>query len=335
VGHRGHLAIYAFGKQSDLPRATKVNEQTIYDAASLTKPLVTATLAAIFKESGQLDFEAPVSRYLPEWACGPRPELRARVSVAHLLAHAAGLPAHQDYFLKLKSHAEMVARALAEPLVYEPGTDSIYSDIDFIILGAMIERLTGRRLDQLANERIFAPLGMKDTMFRPAKSLRRRIAPTQNDPVLRRRMVHGEVHDENAWVMGGVAGHAGIFSTAPDLAIFCQMMLNGGIYAHQRILQRKTIREITAPAALAANMHSLGWVVPTENSSSGHYFSKQSFGHTGFTGTSIWIDPQKQLFVVLLANARRVRSSPQNDPIIKVRPALHDAIVKCLDLAPD
>jgi beta-N-acetylhexosaminidase len=338
VGHRGHLAIYPFGKQSDIPRATKVNEQTIYDAASLTKPVVTATLAAMLKESGQLDFEAPVSRYLPEWACEPasqpRPELRARVSVAHLLAHAAGLPAHQDYFLKVKSQAEMVARALAEPLAYEPGTDSIYSDIDFILLGAMIERLTGRRLDQLAKERIFAPLGMKGTMFRPAKSLRPRIAPTQNDPLLRKRMVHGEVHDENAWVMGGVAGHAGIFSTAPDLAIFCQMMLNGGTYAHQRLLQRKTIREITAPAALAANTHSLGWVVPTENSSSGHYFSKQSFGHTGFTGTSMWIDPQKQLFVVLLANARRLRSSPQNDPIIKVRPAIHDAIVKCLGLEP-
>jgi beta-N-acetylhexosaminidase len=334
VGHRGNLAIYAFGKQSDVPRATKVNEHTIYDAASLTKPVVTATLAAMLHESGQLDFEAPVSRYIPDWACGPGSELRARVSIAHLLAHAAGLPAHQDYFRNVKGRTEMVARALAEPLAYEPGTDSTYSDIDFIILGAVIERLTGRRLDQLAKERIFAPLGMSDTMFRPPKSLRPRITPTQNDPVLRKRLVHGEVHDENAWVMGGVAGHAGIFSTAPDLAVFCQMLLNGGIYAHRRILQRKTIREITAPAALAANTHSLGWVVPTENSSSGHYFSKQSFGHTGFTGTSMWIDPQKKLFVVLLANARRLRSSPQNDPIRKVRPAIHDAIVKCLGLEP-
>ncbi len=217
VGHQSRLAIYAFGKQTQAARAAKVNEETIYDAASLTKPVVTATLAAMLKESGHLDLEAPISRYLPEWACGPEPEWRALVSVAHLLAHAAGLPAHKDYFRKVKSRGEMLALALAEDLTYEPGTDSIYSDIGFIVLGVMIERLTGRPLDELAQERIFAPLGMTNTMFRPAKSLRARIAATERISGSLKRVIHGEVHDENAFAMAGVAAHAGMFSTGPDL----------------------------------------------------------------------------------------------------------------------
>jgi CubicO group peptidase (beta-lactamase class C family) len=307
---------------------------TIYDAASLTKPVVTATLAAMLSEAGQLDVNAPISRYLPGWACGPDPGRRGRVSVAHLLAHSSGLPPHEDYFVKLKSRSEILARALAEPLAHEPGAQSIYSDIGFILLGAIIERLTGRPLDQLAQERIFAPLGMTNTMFRPPKSLRARIAPTERVSGARKRVLHGEVHDENASVMNGVAGHAGMFSTGPDLAIFCQMLLNGGIYAHERILRRQTVTEFTSPAPLAENTRTLGWNVPTEPSSSGRYFSKQSIGHTGFTGASMWIDKQKELFVVLLTNANRTHADPDDDEIRHVQPAIHNAIVECLGLLP-
>ena len=338
VGHRGRLAVYGCGKLSHAAGAAKVDPNTIYDTASLTKPVVTTTLAAMLYEQGQLDISAPVGRYLPEWTRGANAEQRARVTVAHLLAHASGLPAHEDYFLNSKSRVEILARAIAQPLTYEPGSQTIYSDIGFILLGAIIESLTGRGLDELAKDRIFAPLGMTNTMFRPPKSLRARIAPTERFSACkqgaRKQFVLGEVHDENAWAMGGLAGHAGMFSTGPDLAVFCQMLLNGGIYAHERILRRKTVAEFTSPNPQAANTRTLGWNVPTERSSSGQYFSKQSIGHTGFTGTSIWIDPTKELFVVLLTNAARVHANLEEDLIRRVQPAVHNAIVERLALAP-
>jgi CubicO group peptidase (beta-lactamase class C family) len=334
VGYKGGLFTHAFGRQSYATRAASVNERTIYDTASLTKPVVTTTLCAMLSESGQLDISAPVSRYIAGWACGPDRARRERVTVAHLLTHSSGLPAHQDYFLKFKGRSEILARAAAESLVYEPGAESIYSDIGFILLAAIIERLTGRTLDALAQERIFAPLGMTDTMFRTPKPLGSRIASTERISGARKRTLHGEVHDENAAAMGGIAGHAGMFSTAPDLAIFCQMMLNGGIYAHQRVLGRQTVTRFTTPSPLAHNTRTLGWNVPTDPSSSGRHFSNHSFGHTGFTGTSIWIDPQKDLFVVLLTNANRTHANPDDDEIRRVQPAIHNAIVECLGWVP-
>lgn len=334
VGYKGELFTHAFGRQSYAAHPPSVSEKTIYDTASLTKPVVTTTLAAMLSESGQLDISSPVSRYISGWACGPDRARRERVTVAHLLTHSSGLPAHQDYFLNLKGRSEIIARAVAELLVYEPGAESIYSDIGFILLAATIERLTGRPLDELAQERIFVPLGMTDTLFRPPKSLGARIASTERFSGTRKRVLHGEVHDDNTAAMGGIAGHAGMFSTAPDLAIFCQMMLNGGIYAHQRILRRQTVTQFTSPSALAKNTRTLGWNVPTEPSSSGRYFSKESFGHTGFTGTSIWIDPQKDLFVVLLTNANRTHANPDDDEIRRVQPVIHNAIVECLGIVP-
>jgi CubicO group peptidase (beta-lactamase class C family) len=172
---------------------------------------------------------------------------------------------------------------------------------------------------------------MKNTMYRPPQAMWPEIAPTEVDNQLRHRLVQGEVHDENAYVIGGVSGHAGVFSTAPDLAAFCQMLLNGGVYGHKRLLKRATIAEFTVPQALAKNMRTLGWVVPTEGGSSGHYFSAHSYGHTGFTGTTIWIDPDRQLFVVLLTN--RVHPTRENHKIAEVRPAVHDAVMKALGFA--
>lgn len=331
VGHRGRLAVHAFGKLGYDADSPSVAPDTIYDAASLTKPVVSATLAAMLAESGQLDLEAPVARYAPEWAAGPQPEWRGRVTARHLLTHTAGLPAHQDYFNTLESRREILTRILAEPLAYEPGTQSVYSDPGYILLGDIIERLTGKPLDQLARERIFTPLRLPDTLFNPPKSLVPRIAPTEHDRQFRKRLLRGEVHDENAWVMGGVTGHAGMFATAADLGVFCQMLLNGGIYAHQRLLRRDTLARFTTPESASGNTRTPGWTVPTANSSSGRHFSSSSFGHTGFTGTSLWIDPHKQLFVVLLTN--RVNPTRDNNKIHELRPALHDAIVEGLGLA--
>lgn len=349
VGFRGKVAVHAFGKLSYAADAAAVAPGTMYDIASLTKVVVTTTLVAKLAEGDfpvGLDLDAKVERYLPEWTGERQPEKglqdlfhenpemlvwRRKVTVRHLLTHTSGLPAFKEYWRTSKSKEETLARIFAEPLDYEPGTKEVYSDLGIILMAEIIERLTGRKLDELAKNDIFAPLGMKDTTYRPAKKLWPTVAPTEIDTQLRKRLVQGEVHDENAFTMGGVSGHAGLFSTAGDLAEFCQMILNGGVYAHQRILRRATVAQFTAAQQLSGGTRTLGWAVPTEGGSSGHYFSAHSFGHTGFTGTSIWIDPERQIFVVLLTN--RVHPTRENTKIQQVRPGLHDAVMRAFGFA--
>jgi beta-N-acetylhexosaminidase len=331
VGYQDELIIHEFGRQTYDAKSPAVNVDTIYDAASLTKPVVTATLIALQVEAGRIGLDLPVARYIPEWNDGPNPDWRKTVTIRNLLTHSSGLPAHKDYFLTLHSKREFIAAICKEPLEYAPGAKTIYSDLGYILLGEILERVTGRTVDQLAHDQIFAPLHLDDTMFNPPKALLSRIAPTENDSTYRKHLVQGSVHDENAFAMGGVAGHAGLFSTASDLAAFCQMLLNGGIYGHHRALTRATISQFTAPQSIAGNAHTLGWMMPTPNSSSGRYFSPRSFGHLGFTGTSIWIDPDRRLFVILLTN--RVYPLRENDKIAAVRPAVHDAVIESLGLA--
>jgi beta-glucosidase-like glycosyl hydrolase/CubicO group peptidase (beta-lactamase class C family) len=331
VGYKGKVSLRAFGKLSYDAKAAAAIPNTMYDIASLTKAVATTTLVAKLVEGDfavPLDLDAKIERYLPEWANGPNADWRHRVTVRHLLTHTSGLPAFKEYWRTSKGKQDTLARIFAEPLEYEPGTKEIYSDLGIILMAEIVERLTGRTLDGLAKSTIFSPLGMKDTMYRPPKELWSQTAPTEIDNNLRYRLVQGEVHDENAFAIGGVSGHAGLFSTAPDLAAFCQMLLNGGVYAHQRILRRAMIAQFTAPQQLSGGTRTLGWAVPTEGGSSGHYFSARSFGHTGFTGTSIWIDPDRQLFVVLLTN--RVHPTRENTKIQQVRPALHDAVMQAL-----
>jgi beta-N-acetylhexosaminidase len=334
VGYRGRVAIHAFGNLSYGAKAPAADVHTMYDIASLTKVVATTTLVAKLAEGDfavPLDLDARVERYLPEWASGPQPEWRHEATVRHLLTHTSGLPAFKEYWRTSKSKQDTLSKIFAEPLEYQPGTMEVYSDLGIILMAEIVERLTGRTLDELANEDIFKPLAMKDTRFKPPKKLWSWIAPTELDSNFRKRLVQGEVHDENAFAMGGVSGHAGLFSTAPDLAAFCQMLLNGGVYVHRRILRRATIAQFTTPQKLSNGARTLGWMVPTENSSSGHYYSTHSFGHTGFTGTSIWIDPDRQLFVVLLTN--RVNPTRENQKIAQVRPALHDAVMQALGFA--
>jgi beta-glucosidase-like glycosyl hydrolase/CubicO group peptidase (beta-lactamase class C family) len=332
VGYQDELIVREFGRQTYDAKSPAVNVDTIYDAASLTKPVVTATLVAMQVEAARIGLDLPVARYIPEWNDGPNPDWRKAVTIRNLLTHSSGLPAHKDYFLTLHSKREFIAAICKEPLENAPGTKAIYSDLGFILLGEILERATGKIVDLLAHEQIFAPLDMGSTTFNPGKTLLSRIAPTENDTIYRKQLVQGAVHDENAFAIGGVAGHAGLFTTAGDLAVFCQMLLNGGIYGHHRLLTRATISQFTAPQAVAGNAHTLGWMVPTPNSSSGHYFSPHSFGHLGFTGTSIWIDPGRRLFVILLTN--RVYPTRENDKIAAVRPAVHDAVIESLGLAP-
>jgi beta-N-acetylhexosaminidase len=331
VGYQNALIVHEFGRQTYDAKSPAVTVDTIYDAASLTKPVVTAALIAMQVEAGRIGLDLPVARYIPEWNDGPNPDWRKTVTVRNLLTHSSGLPAHEDYFLTLHSKREFIAAICREPLEYAPGTKTVYSDLGFILLGEILERATGKTMDQLAHEQIFAPLNLAGTMFNPPKSLLSRIAPTENDTTFRKRLLQGEVHDENAFAMSGVAGHAGLFATAGDLAAFCQMLLNGGIYGHHRLLTRATISQFTAAQPLADNARTLGWMTPTPNSSSGRYFSAHTFGHLGFTGTSIWIDPDRRLFVILLTN--RVYPTRENDKIAAVRPAVHDAVIESLGLA--
>jgi CubicO group peptidase (beta-lactamase class C family) len=360
VGLDDHVDVHPFGALTYGAKAIRVADETIYDVASLTKPIVTTTAAMMLFEQGRVELDAPVARYLPEFATasanGPDAAWRARVTVRMLLLHDSGLAAHREFFkdvrgvppgakarekgrlnagLKPRSSTlspaaenSIFAQVMREPLVREPGTRIEYSDLGFILLGEIIERLTGESLDEFARKNIFAPLGMNSSLFNPPRNFRARIAPTQNDVAYRKRLLHGEVDDENAWAMGGVAGHAGLFSTAGDIAIFAQILLNGGIYAHRRLLKRATIEQFTARETVGDSARALGWDVPTEASSSGVHFSQASYGHLGFTGTSLWVDPERKAFVVLLTN--RVHPTRANEKIKQVRPALHDAVMKAL-----
>jgi beta-N-acetylhexosaminidase len=334
VGLNGELAVHPFGKLTRGAKAAKVKVDTLYDVASLTKVIVTTTLTMMLVEQNQLDLDAPVERYLPEWAAAaksdPRPDWRSRVTVRMLMLHDSGLPAHRDFFLQAKGHDAMLKLVMAEPLVHEPGTTVEYSDLGMILEGTIVEKLFGQPLDKLAQAKIFKPLGMKNSLFTPPSKMRSRIAPTENDTTYRKKLMWGEVHDENAWAMGGVAGHAGLFTTAPDISILAQLMLNGGIYGHLRLVAPGTVREFTQRQEIGTAARAIGWDVPTSPSTSGHYFSADSYGHTGFTGTSIWIDPDRKLFVILLTN--RVNPTRENEKIRQARPAVHDAIFQTLGL---
>jgi beta-glucosidase-like glycosyl hydrolase/CubicO group peptidase (beta-lactamase class C family) len=334
IGYRGRVSLHAFGKLTYDAKSPAVAADTIYDIASLTKVVATTTLVAKLAEGDfpvRLDLDANVERYLPEWSSGPQPEWRHRVTVRHLLTHTSGLPPFKEYWRTSKSKQETLDKIFAEPLDYEPGTKEAYSDLGIILMAEIIERLTGQKLDVLARQYVFSPLNMTHTMYKPPKKIWPEIAPTEIDNQYRHRLIQGEVHDENAAAIGGVSGHAGVFSTAVDLVAFCEMLLNGGVYAHQRILRRTTIAEFTTPQELSGGTRTLGWAVPTEGGSSGHFMGPHTFGHTGFTGTSIWIDPDQRLFVVFLTN--RVHPTRENQKLAKVRPALHDAVMQSLGVA--
>lgn len=335
VGLNDQFVVHPFGTLTRDAKAPPVTANTIYDMASLTKVIVTTTSAMMLVQQKRLDLDATVARYLPEFSAAaksdPDSAWRARITVRMLMLHDSGLPAHRDFYKEAKGYDAVLAKVLAEPLIHEPGTQVEYSDLGFIMLGEIIHRLTGETLEEFAKSHIFAPLGMNDSFYNPPVSLRPRIAPTEFDADFRKRLLRGEVHDENAWAMGGISGNAGLFSTAGDVAAFAQMLLNGGIYAHHRLLARATIQQFTQRQTIGDSARTLGWDVPTPpNSSAGHYFSPASFGHTGFTGTSLWIDPERHLFVVLLTN--RVNPTRSNEQIRQVRPAVHDAVIQALGL---
>lgn len=333
IGHRGKLAdLHAFGRLSNDGPAT--TPDSIYDLASLTKVVATTTMAMILVDEGRLDLDAPVQNYLPLFLGEGTDGLdKARVTVRQLLTHSSGIDWWAPLYETLRGPQAYFEQIQAMDLVYEPGSETKYSDLGLILLGEILERVAGERLDEFVERRVFEPLGMVDTGFLPSRTLLTpdllpRIAPTEQD-AWRGRMLRGEVHDENAFALGGVAPHAGLFATAGDLARFAQMVLDRGVFEHHRIVSKDIVDLFTNRSDPEGSGRALGWNTKSlEGSSAGTLFSPRSFGHTGFTGTSIWIDPERQLFVILLTN--RVHPSRENQLIRKVRPAVADAVVKAL-----
>jgi CubicO group peptidase (beta-lactamase class C family) len=302
--------------------------ETIYDLASLTKVVGTTTAVMILYDEGLIGLDDPVSKYLPEFSGG----LKDSVTIRLLLEHRSGLPPDRPLWRLASSPADARRIVLSASLDYRPGTRYVYSDLGAMTLAFIVEKVSGQPLDGFLHDRVYAPLGMSHTFFRPADSLKDEVAPTEVTPP-RGYPLQGEVHDENAYALGGVAGHAGLFSTAQDLAVFAQMMLNGGEYDGVRIVADSTIRLFTTRAA---GNRALGWAMADGQWGSGQFLSNQAYGHVGYTGTSLWIDPTRDMFVILLTN--RVHAARARRPekvIADVRADLSDAAALAVTDDPD
>jgi CubicO group peptidase (beta-lactamase class C family) len=327
VGRRGRLVMLRGYSRSDWAAgAPAASDSTMYDMASLTKVVAATTAAMILEEEGRLDIERTVASYLPGYDV---PDKRA-ITVRMLLTHTSGIQSNHPLWKEAKGREAYFAGMVRFPLAHVPGERALYTDWNMVLLQLIIERITGQTLDQFLDARVFGPLGMRDTRYNPPESLKPRIAPTEFED-FRGGQVWGVVHDETAWVLGGVSGNAGLFSSARDLAVFMQMLLNGGTYGDTRLLRSSTIARWTARQRPDAS-RALGWDTPSPQSSAGRYFSARSFGHTGFTGTSVWADPEKELFVVLLTN--RVNPTRDNQKIGPLRRAVADAVQQAVLDAP-
>src|SRR5438105_3794805 len=300
------------------------DEHSLWDLASLTKVVGMTTAMMQLYEQGKVSLDAPLQRYIPEWQ-GPHKDL---VTIRHLITHTSGLPAFKAYDQQTHDPDSLAKLMFSTPLDTLPGVRMVYSDIGAYMLGRLVERLCGETLDQYVLNHVFRPLGMNETMYRPPASLKPRIAPTEIDPI-RGGKVWGMVHDERAYYLGGVSAHAGIFSSAHDLARFARMYLNNGTLDGVRILRPETIELFTTRQV---QDRALGWQKPDGSNSAGHLMSERAFGHTGFTGTSIWIDPARDVFVILLSN--RVNPTRTNMKIGRVRVALADAVMSTMARSP-
>ena len=321
VGRKGYTVwSRGFGTLDWTGRTKVTAQESIYDLASLTKVVATTTAIMVLYDAGKIDIDAPVGRYLPDFSGG----LRDQVTVRHLLTHRAGLPAGRELWRTAKTPAEARAAVLASPIQCAPGNCYEYSDLGADLLGFVAEAASGQSLDGFLERQVFAKLGMTDTHFRPDPLSAVRTAPTEIAPP-RGYPLRGEVHDENAYALGGVAGHAGLFSTADDLSVFAQMLLDGGVYNGVRVVSDSAVALFTKRAA---GHRALGWDTCDGGAGCGQYMSERAFGHTGFTGTSLWIDPDRQMFVILLTNrVHAARARRPSTVIADVRNDLADAAV--------
>jgi beta-N-acetylhexosaminidase len=332
VGSRGRIVLLEAVGHYGIDDPRPVTTETVYDLASLTKVIGLTTACMMLVTEGKLDLDAPVQRYVPAF----QGAAKARVTIRHLLTHSSGLPAWRPLYTETTTRATAMALADTTPLAAEPGRVMVYSDLGAIVLTQVVEAITGERLDRFLDRRLFQPLGMASTRYLPPPEWRDRIAPTERSQD--GTIIRGTVHDENAWKLGGVSGHAGLFSTAPDLARFATWLLDAW---HGRLTPGRrpegSVPEL--PAALVVDFtrrqglppgssRALGWDTPSENSSAGTKLGPNAFGHTGFTGTSIWIDPDRDLVVILLTN--RVHPTRENARIARVRPRVANLVVDAI-----
>ena len=382
IGRHGSIVrLRGYGRLTYASDAPAVSDSTIFDLASLTKVVGTTTAIMTLVQQGRLDLDIPIHQYLSLW---PSEGGHARITLRHLLTHTSGLPAGADLWTTAGREAK-ISRIGRMRLAAPPGTRTMYSDLGMIVSGAVVESVTGERLDDFLERTVFAPLRLRETLFNPAKHMvpdqtrlssatpivlavhrrslffepfalltqwtqhapvrvfarvdesnqtrwldRSLIAPTEYDRD-RGAALRGVVHDRNAASLGGVAGHAGLFSSARDLAVFAQLMLDAA--RHQVDPPFATAPTVDLFLARSGrSRRALGWDMPTGRSSAGEYFAASSFGHTGFTGTSIWIDPERDLYVVLLTN--RVYPTAKNDKHLALRRAVHDEVQLAIDDEP-
>ncbi len=344
--HGKLVALRAFGHFTYDAHSPQPATSTLFDIASVTKVLATTTMAMILYERGLLDLDTPLISVVGEFS-GEDPR-RDEVTMRMLLAHSSGLPAYEKLFLRAHTREQLLEAAFTTALANDPGSHPEYSDIGFILLGVALERLADETLDRFCQREIMGPLGMIHTTFNPAAALRPGIPPTADDQTFRHRIIQGEVQDENASVMGGVAGHAGLFATAMDVATFAHAMLRvddgaTGVLARTHpdpgpksgkpLCRPETISLFTTrETSPEGTSRALGWDTPSSPSQSGRFFSARSFGHLGFTGTSLWIDPERELSVTLLTN--RTWPDCANQAIKQVRPKFHDAVLQVMAAAP-
>ena len=314
----------SFGHYTYNKTSQPVKTNSIFDLASVSKVVGTTSAAMILVDRGKLKLDEKVITYLPEFNNNGKD----KITVRNLLLHNSGLPAFKKYYDKYSTAKEVINDIMNLKLIYEPGTKYVYSDLGMITLQQVIERISGTTLDQFLKKELFEPLDMNLTMYNPSNKMKQNCVPTEIDDFWRMRLLQGEVHDERAYMLNGVAGHAGLFSTAEDLSKFARMLLNGGVYNGKQIINKKIIDEWTTKQTKQSD-RGLGWDTRAkEKSSSGKYFSMNSFGHTGYTGTSIWVDKDKKLFVILLTN--RVYPTRKNRKIIQFRPVIHNAVYRSI-----
>ena len=330
--HQGQvLLLDSVGRLTDDETARAVEAATVFDLASVSKVVATTAAAMVLHGRNRLDLDTRLGDILPGFVVGSEHGSgKVRVTLRMLLAHSSGLPAYVKFFETCATPEALLRAALQLPLEAQPGSRTEYSDPGFMLLGKAIEVLAGEPLDAFCAREIFEPLGLTATGFRPADSIHAAIPPTERDTWFRNRIIQGEVQDENASVLGGVAGHAGVFSNVPDLLRFAQCILDAGRSASgEPVLPAATLELFATRQTTADNKsRALGWDVPTPPSSSGQHFGPRSIGHLGYAGTSLWIDPDQGLAVALLTN--RTWPDRTNDAIRQVRPAFHDAVVAAL-----
>jgi CubicO group peptidase (beta-lactamase class C family) len=319
------LAAEALGRFTYEEDAPRVEPATVFDIASITKVVATTAVAMLMYQRGELELDTPVGEVLPGFVVGrPRVQLARHVKLRHLLAHNSGLPGYAELFRTETTPEAMLRACLTLGMEAEPGARAEYSDIGFILLGKALEVLAQRPLDEMVRTEILEPLGMAATGFCPSARRHDAIPPTEEDTALRQRRIQGEVQDENAWRLGGVAGHAGVFSNVGDLLGFAGEMLAAERDGKGRLFTRETVERFAERQGPEGSSRALGWDTPSAQSSAGKRFSAHSIGHLGYSGCSLWIDLEAAVAVVLLTN--RTWPDRKSQLIREVRPAFHDAV---------